>query len=147
ARFGRWFIWVGPAAYLLVDRESGQVVYVSWKSQGWINYSDAAGKWYVVSKKSGTPLKESPVSQTVLDLFKNRPTPTKRLADAKYRMSPSWEFTVTDNQIEFRSSNREGILIIRPYTEGFTFNGQAFGGANGGATKSKPNERTKSPGN
>jgi hypothetical protein len=141
ARFGRWAIWVCPldnpvkSAYVLIDRQSGQVIYVNWKSLSWMHCRNSGGKWYVLSKKAN-PAKDSPVSEAYLNLLKSRSQPTKKLTATKYHLS-AWEFTVTDQQIVFRSSNREGTLIIYPYTEGFTFNGQTYGSEIAGASGKK----------
>ncbi len=130
AKFGIWSLWVCPvqrnkkSAYLLYNQKSKETIYLSWTSKGWINHRTAEGTWnYII--ESTKKVHNNPSGEKYYDNLKDK-QPTKMLTKNDYKLGGNWEFTVSDEQIEFRTANREGILVIRPYTEEFTFNGQSF---------------------
>ena len=126
AVYGDWLIWRyddGGQSVMIVNQKTNMVVYLTWQSNGWINYRTGGGVWHVLFP-TGTPS-----LQNRSDLDANRfagKVPTHRLAEGKHTFQ-NWTVTVADDGIEFYCPNVRSQIIVRPNSAAFTHNERVIG--------------------
>jgi hypothetical protein len=128
ARFGDWAVWRyddGGPAVLLVHQHTGTVIYMPWSSNGWLNFRDANGKWFVVFS-SGTPDYQKRDDLKVARYVGQRPAAF--LIPGQFTFD-RWSVTVAGDTLELKNSGAHNDhIIIRATTSEFTHNGRSLGG-------------------
>jgi hypothetical protein len=124
AVYGDWAIWRydDGKAFMIVNQKTNMVVYLTWVSNGWINYRTRAGTWHVLFP-TGTPN-----LQDRRDLDAGRflgKQPTHSLAEGKHTFQ-NWTVTIAPDAIEFFCPNIMSRMMVRPNATEFTHNNRVI---------------------
>jgi hypothetical protein len=125
AVYGDWLIWRyddGGQSVMMIHQKTKMLVYLTWQSNGWINYRTGAGVWHVLYP-TGTPGLQD---RADLDAarFAGR-VPTHRLTEGKYTFQ-NWSVTVAADSIELFCPNVRSQMVVRPHAAEFTHNNRVI---------------------
>jgi hypothetical protein len=121
AVYGDWAIWRyddGGQSVMIVNQKTNLLVYLTWQSNGWVNYRTGGGTWHVLFP-TGTPS-----LQDRRDLDAGRflgKQPTHSLAEGKHSFQ-NWNVNITPDAIEFFCPEIKSQMIVRPNSTAFTHN-------------------------
>ena len=128
ARFGDWVLWrydSGVQAIILVHQPSGQIIYMPWSSNGWLNFRPPNGAWHVLYSQ-GTPSLQNRDDLPVARLLSQRPE--IHVQPGQYSFQ-KWNVTVGVDCIEFHNTApHNDQMTIRPHAVEFMHNKRTVGG-------------------
>jgi hypothetical protein len=128
ARFGDWVLWrhdSGGNAIVMVHQPSGQVVYMPWSSNGWLNFRLPNGVWNVLYTH-GAPSPQNRSDLQIAKFLNRRPEVVVQPGAYKFQ---HWNVTVGADSIEFHNTApHKDRMTIRPHAVEFTHNGRTVGG-------------------
>lgn len=128
ANFGDWVVWRyddGGRAIFLINQKTGYAIYVPWSSNGWVNYRDKAGTWFVVFSK-GQAEKQNR-DDLKIKMFLDMKRPAVDLEPGKSTFK-DWTVTVSKDEIKFRCGEHDDRMTIRRGAGAFVHNGRTIGG-------------------
>jgi hypothetical protein len=147
--WGDWIIWRNrekeprKVALFLQHRASQSIIYVWSGSNGWINYRDNAGEWYL-KLSQGTPEKQDRKDLKVNDYLTAKPS-DRRLGFGT-RTLGNWKVTITAEQMELTNDLSNDRLLLKADSGVFTHNGRRLGqNPPRGQTKPEPMPREPQP--
>jgi hypothetical protein len=127
ATFGDWVVWryeEGGAAVFLINQKTGFSIYLPWSSNGWINYRDKGGEWYVLFSK-GEAEKQNRDDLPIAK-FLEKKRPAVALEAGKYTFK-DWTVKVTKDHIDFHSSTYDDRFTVQRSSGEVTHNGRSIG--------------------
>jgi hypothetical protein len=128
ARFGDWTVWRyddGGAAVLFIHQHTNTMIYMPWSSNGWLNFRDPRGSWYVVFSQ-GTPDYQKRDDLQVARYIGQRPA--EFLIPGQFSFA-QWSVTVAGDTLELKNrAAHNDHIIIRATTSEFTHNGRSLAG-------------------
>ena len=128
ARFGDWVLWrydSGGAAIILTHLPSGQIIYMPWSSNGWLNFRPPSGAWQVLYSQ-GTPSPQNRDDIQSAKFLNQRPDMVVQPGQYTFLR---WNVTVGADSIEFQNTApHNDRMIIRPNVVEFTHNNRTVGG-------------------
>jgi hypothetical protein len=121
AVYGDWLIWRyddGGQSVMIVNQKTNMLVYLTWQSNGWINYRTGGGVWHVLFP-TGTPSLQNRSDLNAARFLGKQPT--HRLSEGKHTFQ-NWTVTVAGDGIEFYCPSITSRMIVRPNSADFTHN-------------------------
>jgi len=147
--WGDWIIWRNrekeprKVALFLQHRASQSIIYVWSGSNGWINYRDNAGEWYL-KLSQGNPEKQDRKDLKVNDYLTAKPS-DRRLGFGTGTLG-NWKVTLTAEQMELTNDLSNDRLLLKADSGVFTHNGRRLGqNPPRGQTKPEPMPREPQP--
>ena len=126
-RYGEWVLWratTGEDDAFWVHTKTNKVFYMPWTSNGWLNFRDTKGTWYVMYSM-GPPELQNRDDLKVGD-YTDRPQPTVEMARGTFKLK-QWTVTVNDTQIEMVGDDFKDRLVIPRLGSVATHNGRKMG--------------------
>jgi hypothetical protein len=126
ATFGDWTVWrydeFGKAIFV-INQKTGYSIYLPWSSNGWINYRDKDGEWYV-RFSTGASEKQDRKDLKIEPFLKKKTSVV--LENGKYTFK-DWTVTVSKDSIDFHCSAGDDRMIIRPSSAEIVHKGRPIG--------------------
>lgn len=125
AVYGDWLIWRyddGGQSVMIVNQKTNMLIYLTWQSNGWINYRTGGGTWHVLFPTGTASLQDRRDLDITRFLGKQ---PTHSLAAGKHTFQ-NWTVTVTPEAIEFFCPTIRSQMIVRPNSAEFTHNNRVI---------------------
>jgi hypothetical protein len=126
AVYGNWLIWRyddGGQSVMMINQKTNMLVYVTWQSNGWINYRTGGGVWHVLFP-TGTPNLQNRADLDAARFLGKQPT--HRLAEGKHTFQ-NWTVSVGPDAIEFFCPSITSRMIVRPSSATFVHNDRVIG--------------------
>lgn len=139
AAFGDWNVWrndTGGKSLFLINAKTGYAVYLVWSSNGWINYRDDKGDWYLLLSKAEAKKQDRDdlkverflKKKAAFALDTGKYTFQATAEEAGKKVTQQWTVKITKTHIDFHNAVTEDRMTIRRNSGEITHNGRSFGG-------------------
>lgn len=126
AVYGDWVFWRyddGGRSIMFVNQKTKMLVYLTFASNGWVNYRTGGGAWHVLFPSGGPSLQNRDDLQA--NRFKDK-MPSHSLASGKVIIQ-NWTITITPESVEMFCPSVRSQIIVRPHAAEFVHNNRVIG--------------------